>query len=227
MTSSPLSRVNPLVKIAACAIWTTAAVIFRQPEPLCVLAAASLMLVLFTPVLRHPRRLMLALLGLSMVGGIHLLIGGSLRESVTSLLRLVSLTGITAALMLSTDPADLLRSLRSLPLPRSVLLGLTLVWRSLPLLKRELDAILLACRLEGVRPSPLKPASLIQHVFVPLAFSMACFADEVSLSLETRGIDLCRKKNCIRRQATLFPDMVFSLIMVFLLIAAGGVQAWS
>ncbi len=226
MTGSRLSRVNPLVKIAACTVWTTAAVCFRQPEPLAVLAATSLLLVLCTPALRHPRRLALVLLGLAIVGGIHLLIGGSLRESVTSLLRLVSLTGITAALMLTTDPADLLRSLRSLPLPRSVLLGLTLAWRSLPLLKRELDAILLACRLEGVRPSLLRPSSFIQHVFVPLAFSMTCFADEISLSLETRGIDLCRKNHGIRRQATVLPDMAFSLVLILALATAGGVQAW-
>lgn len=49
MTGSRLSRVNPLVKIAACTVWTTAAVCFRQPEPLAVLAATSLLLVLCTP----------------------------------------------------------------------------------------------------------------------------------------------------------------------------------
>jgi energy-coupling factor transporter transmembrane protein EcfT len=185
-----LNGVDPLVKMAGAAAWTAAGVAGHDPAPLAVLGVGTTLLLAAAGAFRRVRAAGAGLLSLVILAGVHWGLGGEPEEILATVLRLYAVTGGPLALMLTTDPARLLRSLRRLPLPPGILLGLTLMWRSVPALRAEWAAIRMACRIEGVAVGLAHPVRLFRHLLVPLAFGMAGFADDMTLALQTRGIGL-------------------------------------
>ncbi len=185
-----LRRIHPLAKIVLALVWVSAAMLLKSLPGLGVLGLGAFLFLLLAGCWRHPWLLLSLGAGLVMLAGVHLLIGGTAAEAGLTVLRLFVIVGVSISFTLTTDPADLLRGLRLLPLPGSLLLGLSILWRCLPMLKNELCAIHLACRLEGVPLRPWRPLLLFRYALTPLSFSMVGFADDLSLSLLSRGICL-------------------------------------
>lgn len=222
-----LRSTDPLLKMAAGAVWVLAAVFVRSPVGLSPLMTTSFVLLIYSGAFHFPWRLLATLMSIGLVGALHLALGGTPEKALATAMRLTALGGVTAALILTTDPARLLRSLRRLPLPGGVLLGLTILWRALPLLKRELSSILFACRIEGVRPGLLRPATAYRYVALPLAFSMVSLADDMALALTTRGVDLTRKPLPGTTWRPSPPDTVLLVLLLISCVLAGGLQTWA
>lgn len=221
MNGGWLSRVDPLVKIVGAVCWVAAGVFFDGLS-LMLLAVGALMLLAWSGAHRRPLILLWALSGMAGLGAMHLLIGGTQQEALRTMLRLFVLGAASLPLILTTDPAVLLRSLRRLPLPQGVLLGLSIMWRSLPMLKRELEALVFSARLDGERISALRPRRFYRRVLVPLSFGMTGFADEMTLALVTRGIAL-DGGGCVLKPAS--PgrcDAAFAVFTLLFLGAAAG-----
>ncbi|MFP4310157.1 MAG: energy-coupling factor transporter transmembrane component T family protein [Desulfococcaceae bacterium] len=214
--SRGLRGVDPLVKMAGAVAWTAAGVAGHDPTPLAVLGIGTTVLLAAAGAFRRVRAAGAGLLGLGALAGVHWGLGGDPEEILATVLRLYAVTGGPLALMLTTDPARLLRALGRLPLPPGILLGLTLMWRSVPALRAELAAIRLACRIEGVAVGLAHPVRLFRHLLVPLAFGMVGFADDMTLALQTRGIGLSPGPRPGRRPASLgWTDRGFLLFVLF------------
>ncbi len=226
-----LHTVHPLLKIAGAILLIATAVIFAAPAPLGVLTLAAACLVLSTRAKRLWPVLGWVTLGLGLLGVVHWAIGGTTEEAVRTVLRLAVLIGVSSTLMLTTDPADLLRALRRVGLPPSLVLAAFLMWRSVPLLRRELEHVLLACRIEGLRLGPLavlrNPGGIFRHVLLPMAFGMTGFADDLTLSLHTRGIGLDTKPGIAVAVVTSpTANALFGLLVLGSLAGAVAVRPW-
>lgn len=190
MDDTWLRRVDPLLKIGALSVYIFLVFLWQAPVPLASLAAGTAVLLWAARGGGKTRLMGYWLAGIGVLAAVHALLGGQAQAIGAMALRLFVFLGTSAALMLSTDPAHLLRALRRLPLPAGMLLGLSVMWRSLPVLRREVAAISQACRLEGVRLGPSRPGAVFRYLLVPLVFSLTAFADDLSLSLVSRGITL-------------------------------------
>lgn len=220
MSSSWLSKVDPLMKIAFSTLWVAASVYFSLPG-LCVLAGGATLLFYWSGVYKRPIVLLWVFSSLIGLGLMHLIIGGEPQEALHTVLRLYALGAGSLPLMLTTDPADLMRSLKRLKMPSGILLGLSIMWRSLPMLKRELEAILFSAKLDGEKISPLRPRRFFRRVLVPLSFGLIGFADEISLALMTRGISLDGERVRISKPLRRV-DFAFGAYMIFCISGATG-----
>lgn len=209
--TSWLREAHPLLKIGLGAPWAGACVFFTGVAPLACLAAGTAVLLICAGALSRSRALAYGLTSLALMAGIHLLIGGTPAEAAYASLRLIAFVGISAALSLSTDPYDLLQALRALPLPSGLLLGLTIMWRSVPALVREAQATAFACRLEGAPLTILRPRRLFRSLVVPLCFGVVGFADELSLALAARGITLDGRRLAVPPRGWRMADAIFLL----------------
>jgi energy-coupling factor transporter transmembrane protein EcfT len=218
-----LERVHPLVKIGGSAVWLTGAVLLSDAVALSIAASgATILLASARPSKRATLGFLVSLLLLALV---HRALGGTWAQAAGSAARIYLIVAVSVSLMLTTDPSDLLRSLRRTPLGSSMLLGLALMWRSIPFLKREAEAILLAARLEGKSTSLARPDNLFRYVMVPLAFSMTAYADELAVSLHIRGIDLEKPLRPVLETPRFGGhDITFSATTLLFL---GGAMTWS
>lgn len=217
-----LGKVDPLLKIVGLTLYLSAVLLYKSVPPLAVLTLGAVALLFSSQVGKYPRLLALSFSGIASISAVHWLLGGTPEAIAATAMRLFIFIAMSAALMLSTDPAHLLRSLRRLPIPAGILLGLSVMWRSLPVLKRELLAILHACRLEGVRVGLTRPRAMFRYVLIPLAFGMTGFADDLTQSMHSRGITLSGRH--LRPRVSLcWADAFF----VTLLAATLAVAVWS
>lgn len=225
MSKGWLEQVHPLVKISGSVVWLAGAVLLSDPTGLSIASVgATLFVASARPPLKAVFGFSLSLLFLVLV---HRALGGTWSQAACSAARIYLIVAVSASLMLTTDPSDLLRTLRRTPLKSSVLLGLALMWRSIPFLKREAEAILLAARLEGKSVSLARPTHLFRYLMVPLAFSMVAYADELTVSLHIRGIDL-NKPLCLVLDPPRFGgrDLVFAMATVMFLGGATACSIW-
>ncbi len=221
-----LSQVDPLLKIGGLSVYITLTLLCEHPGSLAVLSLGVLILLSTAAIPRRMALMGYCLSGIGIVALVHLLLGGGPHAIALTALRLFIFISASAALMLSTDPAHLLRALRRLPLPPGILLGVSVMWRSLPVLRREFRAIRRACRLEGVQVGIQHPKAFFRYMLVPLAFGMTSFADELTLALTSRGITLTgsplRPPGRFGRS-----DLVFLLLCGSAAAGAVGIYAWA
>lgn len=220
-----LRKVDPLLKIGALSLYLILVFLCQSPAPLAILASGTAVLLWSA----HPgtkiRLIGYWLVGIGILSAVHAVLGGSMHSICNMALRLFIFVGTSAALMLSTDPAHLLRALRRLPLPAGMLLGFSVMWRSLPVLRREAVAISQACRLEGVRLGVLRPKAMFRYFLVPLVFSLTAFADDLALSLMSRGITLDSRPLSLPFSLC-GADMLFLLILGGTSVTAAGIHLW-
>lgn len=225
MTGGWLRRVDPLLKIGALSLYLFLVFLWQSPAPLAMLATGTAVLLWAA----HPgtkiRLIGYWLIGVGLLSLLHAALGGSVQSICNMALRLFIFVGTSAALMLSTDPAHLLRSLRRLPLPAGMLLGLSVMWRSLPVLRREASAISQACRLEGVRLGIFRPNAVFRYLLVPLIFSLTAFADDLALSLVSRGITLDSRPLSVPFVLT-SADVFFAILLGGTAVLAAGIHLW-
>lgn len=226
MKKSPLKNVHPLLKIASAAVWISAAVILDEPVPLSLLCAIATVFLLLAGAARRPLFLAYSLVSLGALGGLHLLLEGTMTQALVTVCRLYVMLCISFSLMLTTDPADLLRSLRRSPLPAEAILGLSLMWRSAPVLQREFKAIALAAKLEGKSLSIARPGEFFRFILLPLAFSMTGFADDLALSLQSRGIGLKSYRQIRQPEPLGKADIMFAGLTCVALLGALSLQTW-
>jgi energy-coupling factor transporter transmembrane protein EcfT len=215
-----LRRVHPLLKLGAATAWLAAAVLLPDPAALAVLSVGTVGLALTAGVGRHWKPALGAAAGLTALGGLHLLIGGSPTQAFVTTARLLVFAGIGAVLTLSTDPMDLLRSLARLPIPSSIRLGLHLLWRSVGVLFRELAAIRFAARADGQQRLLVSPARGFRYVLIPFAFALTGYADEVALALQSRGVRLDAPRVAPSPRPWGAPDLWFGLAALAVLCGA-------
>ncbi len=181
---SPLSRINPFLKIGLSFGLIGLSLFLRHIAPMLVLLGGVLLLM--TQLKLRPLILGYILLMVCIFTGSTALLLQNWPEAIFSTLRLLAIVLPTPVLALTTPPADLIRSLQTVRLPSFLTLSLMLIWRFFPLMQQELQRIWEANQLRGI-DLKWRPGKWFSGLMVPLVFQMVVYADEVTVGLQTRG----------------------------------------
>lgn len=102
-------------------------------------------------------------------------------------------------LLLTTTSYELIHGLRSCFLPEPFLLTLGVLFRFLPMIKREVRVIHAALQVRGIflrkRAILLHPLSYVEHLLVPLMLSLLRTAHELTIATLTKGVALSGKSS--------------------------------
>jgi energy-coupling factor transport system permease protein len=181
-----LSRINSLLKIGLCFLLIGFALALHRLEAIALLAGILLVLLVLSV------RINLKVLGYAAIVLVLFVAFSSwLRDistALTSALQLIAIVIPAPLLAGTTSPADLVRALQAIKLPRFMVLSLMLIWRFLPLIQQEAQRIIESNWLRGVNLAR-QPAHWFSGLFMPLIFRIVAYADDVTIGLETRGYD--------------------------------------
>ena len=132
------------------------------------------------------------------VGLLTWLINGSLISGALVLQRFL-LFGLTTSLVAAIDPHDLARALGQARCPRNVSLGFLVTVRFIPVLKSEMERLIEAARVRGLRLSWRNFKQNYRVVMLPLVVRLLNISDTLALSLETRGFSAKGAPTAYRR----------------------------
>lgn len=211
-----LATVNPLLKIAACIMLTTFAVLLTNLWALGFLVGLMLVGVL-TQLQVSMAIWVRGAIALLIFGGFSFWLGGGWDAAALSTLRILALILPAPLLAGTTPPMDLIRALEAAKLPQFLTLSLLLVWRFLPIIAQEATRISEANQLRGVQLSR-RPNQWFSGLFVPLIFQMVSYADEVTIGLQTRGYDGVSPRSNSRPLRWAGRDTVFVITVVLLIL---------
>jgi energy-coupling factor transport system permease protein len=218
-----LGQLNPLLKLVFCLIVAISALPLHQLSSIGLLVTSLLLLTLLSV------RVSLLVLGYSAISLLSfVLLSALLRDTETALLsalRLIAIVLPAPLLAGTTAPSDLVRALQTVRLPGFLVLSVMLIWRFLPLIQKEAQRIVEANQLRGVNLSR-QPQHWFSGLFLPLIFRIVAYADEVAISLETRGYNPAAPRSNSRPLTWQRADTFFAVGTALLLIAVGCLE-WS
>lgn len=134
------------------------------------------------------------------------------------------LFGLTACLTAAINPSDLARALNQARCPRTVSLGFLITVRFIPVLKSEIERILEAVRVRGLRLSRRNWRQALRMVLLPLVVRLVDISDTLALSLETRGFSASGRPSVYRRPRLSWRDWLAAPAALGLI---GGVSWWT
>ena len=226
---SAFARLNPLVKIAMLA---TAAVTVFFIADIVILALLLIAIVLGIRLYRieFGRALLvvkLYILGLPMLFALFVLsflwreptmtegLMHGLAEGLRYSLRLLTLILVNFAVVLSTDPREIITALRTLRMPGIISQILAHVITLLPRLVEELRAIMEAQRARGMQWKRMWRPSNWLPVALPVIIADMRYSEQTAISLELRG-------GMEREEAKLAPFTRADWIVVAVCAATAG-----
>lgn len=100
-------------------------------------------------------------------------------------------------LLLTTSPYELIHGLRKWHLPESFLLTVGVMFRFLPMIKKEVKLIKIALRTRGIflkkREILLQPHRYLEYVLVPLMMSLLRSAQDLTIATLTKGLVVAKR----------------------------------
>lgn len=149
----------------------------------------------------------------------------------------VAVAAFTLLVVLSTDPADLVRSLvQQARIPARMAYAGLAAYRFLPLLRDEMEAIRLAQRIRGMgrRPGPAGWLAEQRRLLVPLFANAIRKAERLALAMDSRGFGSEGRRTHYRRvalgwrDALLFTGVLGMTVAIFVVSAATGtLRLWT
>ena len=158
------------------------------------------------------------------VGGLTWLIGGSPNGAAIVIGRFL-LFGLTTALAATIDPSDLSRALNRARCPRTVCLGFLITVRFIPVLKSEIQRIVEAIRIRGLKLSLGQWGRSYRLLLLPLVVRLVNISDTLALSLETRGFSAAEAPTAWRQARSSWRDWV-AVVSATGLIGATAGRMW-
>lgn len=238
----PLRRINPLIKLAAAAVYVAVAtIVFDALFQLALLMALLIVLSALERV--GPLMLLKVLSPFALVGLGYLWANLLFHESVayysdsladvalfgrpaadagvTLFLRALCFGAISYVFVRSTDPADLMRSLmQRARLPAHIGFSVFSALQFLPYLRDEARQIRLAQAMResatGAQLSHLRAAA---GLAIPLLAATIRKASRAAISMEARGLRRGMTRTSLHRSTFGRPDVVFGLAAALLLAA--------
>jgi len=195
------TRLNPLVKIVILASAAVTVFFIADLRILAVFLAAVLWAILFFRIEfgRAMFVVKLYIMGLPVLVGLFVLsylwreptmtegLMRGLAEGARYALRFLTLIMVNFAVVLSTDPREIITALRVLRIPEVVSQILAHVINLLPRLAEELRDIVDAQRARGMRFSRMWRPSNWLPVVLPVVLAAMRYSEQTAISLELRG----------------------------------------
>ena len=122
--------------------------------------------------------------------------------------------GLVAALMKKYSSAELLSSLETMRIPRTLVVAVTITLKYLPTFTREFKYIRESMRLRGIPFTLRRPVKSFQHFIVPQLFRCAALSEEVTAAGLVKGIDAPMKRSSYYEQKFRFIDGLILALFV-------------
>lgn len=122
--------------------------------------------------------------------------------------------GLVAALMKKYSSTELLSSLETMRIPRTLVVAVTITLKYLPTFAREFKYIRESMRLRGIPFTLRRPIKSFQYFIVPQLFRCAALSEEVTAAGLVKGIDAPIKRTSYFEQKFRFADgMILTLFV--------------
>ena len=128
--------------------------------------------------------------------------------------------GLVFALIKKYTSAELLSSLETMRIPRTLVVAVTITIKYLPTFTREFKYIRESMRLRGIPFTLRHPIKSFQYFIVPQLFRCAALSEEVTAAGLVKGIDAPMKRSSYFEQKFRFIDGLF--LSVFIAGLIGG-----
>jgi len=162
---------------------------------------------------------MIIFLPVSLIAGIITYLGSGFHDAVSNIWRIL-LLGMGAVLTVSIEPADLVRNLNQLKVPRYLTTGILISLRFVPVLAEEFRRIRLAMRLRGINAGIYRPTILYRAFFIPLIMRLMSISDTLTVSLETRAFTIKEEVTSYKIIFLKLKDLLFAAL-ILLLVSTG------
>lgn len=127
---------------------------------------------------------------------------------------------LAAALISRYTSAELLSSLETLRIPRTLVVAVTITLKYIPTFRREFKYILESMRLRGISFSIRRPIKSFQYFVVPQLFRCAALSEEVTAAGLVKGIDAPVRRSSYFEQKIRFSDII--ILAIFFAGISGG-----
>ena len=131
--------------------------------------------------------------------------------------------GLVFALMKKYSSAELLSSLETMRIPRTLVVAVTITLKYIPTFAREFKYIRESMRLRGIPFTLRRPVKSFQYFVVPQLFRCAALSEEVTAAGLVKGIDAPIKRTSYFEQKFRFTD---ALILVLFIAGLIGGFLW-
>lgn len=131
--------------------------------------------------------------------------------------------GLVFALMKKYSSAELLSSLETMRIPRTLVVAVTITLKYIPTFSREFKYIRESMRLRGIPFTLRRPVKSFQYFVVPQLFRCAALSEEVTAAGLVKGIDAPIKRTSYFEQKFRFTD---ALILVLFIAGLIGGFVW-
>lgn len=124
----------------------------------------------------------------------------------------------------STKPNEFISALEKWNIPEAFIIPVSVVFRFIPTLKEENQAISSAMRMRGIRFNSKKtkadPSLFLEYRIIPLLFSVVKIGDELSASALTKGLDNAQGRTSLVEVKFGKYDFLIFLLTIVLLVWA-------
>lgn len=122
--------------------------------------------------------------------------------------------GLVFALIKKYTSAELLSSLETMRVPRTLVVAVTITIKYLPTFAREFKYIRESMRLRGIPFTIRHPVKSFQYFIVPQLFRCAALSEEVTAAGLVKGIDAPMKRTSYFEQKFRFVDGLFLSLFI-------------
>lgn len=126
-----------------------------------------------------------------------------------------SILGLTVVFTLNVKPTELSRVLTQIGCPRKISIAILITYRFIPVLKQEINRIIEAMKVRGVKFHWWNPIQSYSVIFLPLMIRIISISDTLALSLETRGFS-SKGKSTFYKKIILKKKDIFITILTIL-----------
>ena len=160
----------------------------------------------------------------------HMLVNMLVVLLVGLVLRLFPAFAMGAYIINSTTASECVTSLERMHIGRHITIPLSVLFRFLPTMKEESEAIKDAMRMREIQLGTKKfwknPAALIEYRFIPLMISIVKIGEDLSAAALTRGLDNPAKRTSITKIAFTRYDVITLLISAVMLYVSLFIVKW-
>lgn len=153
-------------------------------------------------------------------GGTSYLVNKSVPKLISSINRTL-VVGVAIIPGLAVPPIFVVRNMRKLKIPKSLVLGTMITLNFFPLFKRELKQVKEAMRARGVKRI-FNFKLFYRAFFIPLTARIVNISDTLSISLSTRAFTLKKSETSFYKEIKFcyrdFLFLTFNILLMFLLM---------
>jgi energy-coupling factor transporter transmembrane protein EcfT len=123
-----------------------------------------------------------------------------------------------AYLVTSTSVSEFIAAMERMHISEKIVIPLSVIFRFLPTMKEEYQAINDAMRMRGIRFGGKHPFLMMEYRLVPFMVSVVKIGDELSAAALTRGLGAPEKRTNICRIGFHLQDMILMVICLVCLL---------